>query len=239
MRRDHRPYFLKRLDRRFQKVWAKHFLAPQFDRLGTGVVFIKPWHVEVFGRSVFVGDLTFIIAAPDRKVRFSVWPEQPDQGRISLGRCCLVCPGVRLSSSCGIAIGESCMLAHGAYVTDADWHGIYDRVTLGSRAPVTIGDNVWIGDQAIICKGVAIGNNAIVGAGAVVTRDVPANTIAAGNPARIVKRLDPDRAMKTRAQWLADPEKVFREFDLLDRDMLSPNTLLHWMRHVIFPDNGD
>lgn len=239
MRRDHRPYFLKRLDRRFQKAWARHFLAPQFDRLGEGVVFIKPWHVEVFGRNVFVDDLTFVIAAPDRKVRFSVWPARPEQGRISIGRCCLICPGVRIGSSCDVSIGDSCMLAHGAYVTDADWHGIYDRVALGRQAPVTIGDNVWIGDQAIVGKGVTIGDNAILGAGAVVTRDVPANTIVAGNPARIVRRLDPVQAIQTRSQWLADPEKIFREFDLLDRAMLEPNTLLHWIRHLISPKTGD
>jgi acetyltransferase-like isoleucine patch superfamily enzyme len=53
--------------------------------------------------------------------------------------------------------------------------------------PVVIGRNVWIGTKARICKGVTIGDNSIVAAHAVVTKDVPPNTIAAGNPARIVK----------------------------------------------------
>ncbi len=55
--------------------------------------------------------------------------------------------------------------------------------------PVIIGDNVWIGMNAIILKGVTIGDNSIIAAGAVVTKDVPPNTVVAGNPARFVKRL--------------------------------------------------
>jgi maltose O-acetyltransferase len=58
---------------------------------------------------------------------------------------------------------------------------------LGS--PITIGNNVWIGGGAIILPGVSIGDNAVIGAGSVVTRDVPANVIAAGNPCRIIREL--------------------------------------------------
>ena len=53
-----------------------------------------------------------------------------------------------------------------------------------------IGDNVWIGGGAIVLPGVTIGNNAIIGAGSVVTRDIPADTVAAGNPARVLKTLE-------------------------------------------------
>ena len=56
--------------------------------------------------------------------------------------------------------------------------------------PITIGDNVWLGGGVIVCPGVTIGENTVVGAGAVVTRDLPANVVAVGNPARIVKKLD-------------------------------------------------
>lgn len=55
------------------------------------------------------------------------------------------------------------------------------------HAPVVIGENCWIGENARICKGVKIGDNAVVAANSVVTKDVPANAVAAGNPARIVK----------------------------------------------------
>jgi maltose O-acetyltransferase len=59
-----------------------------------------------------------------------------------------------------------------------------------AAAPITIGDNVWLGGGVIVCPGVTIGENTVVGAGAVVTRDLPANVVAVGNPARVVKQLD-------------------------------------------------
>jgi maltose O-acetyltransferase len=55
--------------------------------------------------------------------------------------------------------------------------------------PITIGDNVWIGGGAIILPGVTVGENTVVGAGAVVTRDLPANVVAVGNPARVIRSL--------------------------------------------------
>lgn len=59
-----------------------------------------------------------------------------------------------------------------------------------SARPITIGDNVWIGGGAIVLPGVTIGENTVVGAGSVVTRDLPANVVAVGNPARVVRELD-------------------------------------------------
>ena len=57
--------------------------------------------------------------------------------------------------------------------------------------PITIGDNVWLGGGAIVLPGVTIGENTVVGAGAVVVRDLPANVVAVGNPARIVRKVEP------------------------------------------------
>jgi maltose O-acetyltransferase len=59
-------------------------------------------------------------------------------------------------------------------------------------SPITIGDNVWLGGGVIVCPGVTIGENTVVGAGAVVTRDLPANVVAVGNPARVVREIDPE-----------------------------------------------
>ena len=56
-------------------------------------------------------------------------------------------------------------------------------------APIVIGDNVWIGGGAILCQGVTIGENTTIGAGAVVTKDIPANVFAAGNPCRVIREL--------------------------------------------------
>jgi maltose O-acetyltransferase len=59
----------------------------------------------------------------------------------------------------------------------------------GSR-PITIGDNVWLGGGVIVCPGVTIGENTVVGAGAVVTRDLPPNVVAVGNPARVIRTIE-------------------------------------------------
>ncbi len=61
--------------------------------------------------------------------------------------------------------------------------------------PISIGDNVWLGGGVIVLAGVSIGANTVVGAGAVVAKDLPANVVAVGNPARIVRELDPEATL--------------------------------------------
>lgn len=240
MRRDHRPYILKRLDMNFQWWYANHFIRPQFDHLGRGCSFMKPWHVEVFGGPVSLGNYATVIATPDRKVRLTVWSDLRGGGKIEIGSYALICPGVRISAASQILIGGSCMLAQGVFITDSDWHDVYDRsMAIGNSAPVMIGNNVWIGDGAIVCKGVKIGENSIIGAGAVVVRDIPPNAVAAGNPAAVLKYLDPGRPMTTRADWLADPGKLAAEFDLIDRHFMERNTWSGWLRSLVQPRRGD
>lgn len=63
------------------------------------------------------------------------------------------------------------------------------RTKIEAAGPIIIGTNVWIGGGAIVLAGVTIGDNAVIGAGAVVTKDVPANSVAVGNPARVIRQL--------------------------------------------------
>ena len=72
------------------------------------------------------------------------------------------------------------------------------RAKWEAAKPITIGDNVWLGSGAIVLPGVTIGENTVVGAGSVVTRDLPANVVAVGNPARVVRAIDPSSAPRTR-----------------------------------------
>lgn len=240
MRKDRRPYVLKRIDLAFQKWYARHFLRPQFDHLGRGCHFMKPWHVEVFGGPVSLGNYATVIATSDRKVRITVWSDLQEKGRIEIGHFALICPGVRISAATEIRIGESCMLAQGVFITDADWHGVYDRsMAIGNTAPVSIENNVWIGDGAIVCKGIQIGENSIIGAGSVVVRDIPANVVAAGNPAAVMKYLEPGKPVKTRADWLADPGRLADEFNQIDRHLMEKNTWTGWLRSLIQPRRGD
>ena len=215
-----------------------HFLKPQFLYLGKGGVFFKPRYINVFGANVFIDDYPTLIGASDAKIQFTSWNIGNFNGEIKIGKYCLITPGVRIMAAESILIGDACMIAHGVYISDADWHGIYDRAEpVGNTKPVILEDNVWIGDSAIICKGVTIGKNSIIGAGSVVTKNVPPNSIFAGNPAKLVKTLE-DKEFNTRANFLENPKKLAKDFDSLDRYSLGDNTFLNWIKSVFLPDDS-
>jgi len=92
---------------------------------------------------------------------------------------------------CPIHIGDNCMFAPGVHIYTAT-HPV-DATERNSGlefgAPVTIGNNVWVGGRAVINPGVTIGNNVVIGSGSVVIRDIPDDVVVAGNPARIIKKL--------------------------------------------------
>ena len=90
----------------------------------------------------------------------------------------------------GVTLGDGCQIGHNVVFATLN-HGLEpaDRSTT-YPAPIVLGRNVWVGSNATILQGVTIGDNAVVAAGAVVSRDVPANTIVGGVPARIIKRID-------------------------------------------------
>jgi maltose O-acetyltransferase len=90
-----------------------------------------------------------------------------------------------------ITIGEEVQIAPGVHIYTAT-HPVdaeTRRSGLEYALPVTVGDGAWLGGGSIICPGVTIGENAVIGAGSVVTRDVPANVVAAGNPCRVLREL--------------------------------------------------
>ena len=92
---------------------------------------------------------------------------------------------------CKVEIGDNCMMAPAVHIYTAT-HPL-DAAERNSgfeyAKPVSIGDNVWIGGNAIINPGITIGDNAVIASGAVVTKDVPANVVVGGNPARIIKEI--------------------------------------------------
>ena len=89
-----------------------------------------------------------------------------------------------------IEIGEDCMLSYDIEIRNTDSHKIYDKNTnerINEGSSINIGNHVWLGMRAVILKGVNIGHNSIVAAGSIVTKDVKANTIVSGNPAKQIK----------------------------------------------------
>lgn len=112
-------------------------------------------------------------------------------GRLLLGARAGI-SGSRVVAMEEIEIGDGTLVGAGCLICDSDMH----EVPLGSGAPVAtrpvrIGKRVFVGAGSVILKGVTIGDGSVVGAGSVVSRDIPSNCLAAGNPAKVVRRLDP------------------------------------------------
>ena len=84
-----------------------------------------------------------------------------------------------------IKIGNNVRCGANTLITDSDWH--LDDPRSGEPARVVIMDNVWLGVNVIVLKGVTIGENSVIGANSIVTKDIPNNVIAAGNPCKIIK----------------------------------------------------
>jgi maltose O-acetyltransferase len=95
--------------------------------------------------------------------------------------------------ACGqIAIGDNCLIGDDVAIYDCDFHELNPATRCrspGKILPVKIGNNVWLGSRSMILKGVTIGDNSVVGAMSVVTRSLPPNCIAAGNPAKVLRKL--------------------------------------------------
>lgn len=115
------------------------------------------------------------------------------KGRIKIGSNVLLDDGCFVMAQDKIVIGNNTWIAAYCFITD--FNHIYKNnkkliVEQGyDIKSVVIGENVWIGAHCIILPGVTIGDRVVVGAGSVVTKDIPANSIAVGNPARVIKRI--------------------------------------------------
>lgn len=144
----------------------------------SGVGFCRPSYLSMGVNSVItvdngfsIGDNAYVILRKNASLHLS--------GGYINSNAQIVC-------SKSITIGNGVAIADGVLIRDCDDHDIqyegYEKT-----APVVIGDHVWIGQRATILKGVTIGDNAIVVAGAVVTRDVPANTLVGGVPAKVIR----------------------------------------------------
>jgi len=127
------------------------------------------------------------------------------------------------------------MFAMNAYLSDADWHDLQHRIYApGNHSAIVLGNNVWVGDSALICKGVTIGDNSIVGAWSVVTKDVPANVVVAGNPAKVIRELDPSDI--TSRAHLFNMDISYDQFEEKGyREGLEGNKFRHWLRAIFFP----
>lgn len=135
---------------------------------------------------------------------------ESSEGFISIGNNTFINGGTKIISRTSVSIGDNVTIAWGCIIYDHDSHSIDYRERINDQhqqlqdwtsgnfianknwdtvnsKPIVIGNNVWLGFDVVVLKGVTIGEGAIIGAKSVVTRDIPAWSVAAGNPAKVVK----------------------------------------------------
>jgi len=110
--------------------------------------------------------------------------------RISIGDHTFINYSSSITAYKQVNIGRHCLLSHHLLIIDRNEYGIEQREVAPPAAPVIIEDHVWIGSHTIILPGVCIGRRAAMGAGNVVTRNIPANCLPVGSPARVVRQFD-------------------------------------------------
>ena len=122
-----------------------------------------------------------------------------------------ICPPFHCDHGHGIKVGEYVFINYGATMLDEGWITIGNRTLIGPNCqlvtpnhpinymerrkpvetgfPITIGEDCWLGAGVIVCPGVTIGNRCVIGAGSVVVKDIPDDSMAVGNPARVIRKL--------------------------------------------------
>ena len=98
---------------------------------------------------------------------------------------CVILDGAKVTFGDNVFIAPGCAFYTAGHPLDAEQR----NKGLEYALPIRVGDNVWIGGNVIVLPGVTIGDNCVIGAGSVVTRDIPAGTVAAGNPCRVLKKV--------------------------------------------------
>ncbi|MEC4885359.1 MAG: sugar O-acetyltransferase [Scytonema sp. PMC 1070.18] len=142
-----------------QQEERSQILAELFGKIGEQAIVRPPFHCD-YGQNIYVGNGLYM----------------------NFGCVILDCNTVN--------IGDNVLCSPYVQIYTAS-HPIEPELRLSGKelaAPITIGNNVWIGGGAIICPGVTIGDNTTIGAGSVVVKDIPANVVAVGNPCRVIRR---------------------------------------------------
>lgn len=240
MRKDHRPFMFKYLSGRLNAWYVKRFIKPHFDYLGVSPMVVKPRSCSIHGQDIRAGNYLHLISHPAKPLQMTTWSSKQGKGKIAIGDYCLISPGVEITAAERITIGNNCMIAQECIISDSDWHGLYNRTRpFRCTAGITLHDNVWLGARTIVTKGVTIGENSVVGAGSVVTKNIPANTVAAGNPARVIKQINPQRKMLKRDFLFKNGDFYWQNQVELDRYLTAGNTWLNWLKVKIKPGEND
>ena len=164
-----------------------------WEAMRRGVFFRWPVHGNVL-EALREGRLEI---GPNTLFEPGVWLTAPGEARIRIGAGCFLNLGVMVASLELVEIGSHCMFANGCFISDAEhrfddlgcqvpWQGFT------TDGPTRVGDNVWCGSGVVITSGVTVGERCVIGANSVVTRDLPAHSVAAGAPARVLRTIEYD-----------------------------------------------
>jgi acetyltransferase-like isoleucine patch superfamily enzyme len=182
--------------RRFLTRAGRRWRTEGFLFLGRGLELQIARRGEVrFGRFVWIGDGT--------KIRCH-------EGSVEIGEKSVLGQECTISAYQHVRIGEQCVIADRAMFIDFD-HGVVEverpiRVQGIYKRDVEVGNNVWIGYGACVLRGVRVGDNSVIGTNSVVTKDVPANAVVAGIPARIIRMREAPRDLRWSRPVEPDPE---------------------------------
>jgi acetyltransferase-like isoleucine patch superfamily enzyme len=175
------------------RLLRKRFLTPYGRRLKLdGLCFIGPGVTVQIGKTARVELGRWSWLGHGTKIRCH-------EGVVSIGAKTVMGQECTISAYQHVSIGRECVIADRAMFIDFD-HGVVEverpiREQGIYKRDTRVGNNVWIGYGACILRGVTVGDNAIIGTNAVVTKDVPANAVVAGVPARIIRMRKPPRRM--------------------------------------------
>tara|TARA_A100001035_G_scaffold252064_1_gene224328 strand:- start:10882 stop:11499 length:618 start_codon:yes stop_codon:yes gene_type:complete len=156
----------------------------------------------ILRNQIFLGSYTlrnkqYISIGKGFKAYQNFFAEAHEGGKIVIGKSCIFNRNAYLTSFSEIKIGDNCLFGSNVFITDNS-HGSYSGFNqshpseipvnrLISTSSIIIEKNVWIGSNVVITKGVSIGKGSVVGSNSVVTKNIPANSIAAGIPAKVIK----------------------------------------------------
>jgi len=195
---------LWRLASRYREARNKYFLlrfilleAPGLNRLiiGAKVRFEVPVRTSGLGFLTIGSENTFGYWAAPRLGNGEILLQPRNQeAAISIGNKNAFNNNVTIIANERVSIGNGCQIGDQVSIYDSDFHEMAQKSrnrSHGLTKPVSIGDNVWLGSRVVVLKGVTIGDNSVIGAMSVVTRTIPANCIAVGVPAKIVRSLEP------------------------------------------------
>jgi acetyltransferase-like isoleucine patch superfamily enzyme len=191
-----------RYARLFWRYLWRRLLTPAGRRWRSDGPFFLGRHLELkveprgeirFGRFVWIGDGT--------KIRCH-------EGVVEIGEKTVMGQECTISAYQRVRIGQECVIADRAMFIDFD-HGMVEverpiRLQGIYKRDVEVGNNVWIGYGACILRGVSIGDNSVIGTNAVVTKDVPANAVVGGIPARIIRMREAPQEL--RWKWAVEPD---------------------------------